>query len=643
MRRLSLNRPVTAVSLCIVCLGLACIRGHAEPVASARDAERIASRFVDEGGVTWSVSAEDAEVYVLEDALRARRIEIEKSNGVVRTYQLARGGREVSPQDTVLTWSRARQVARAFVRRAGASAVAVGDVAAISESFDETDPSYLFLFSLCQGELELPVRFSVRIDGSTGAVLTYETVNYLPVRVSTVPAISRERACATALESATHLDQPLVSETRLAVWTAFWRQDGPGIPDPAQQALVWKIYLTGRERQEWLTLLHGAVPVWVPVSAEVWVDAATGEECFALSHGPGEGAVAVVVQQLPPEPTDIAVCDGAPAWGGAGSIYFGTTRRTLHPSASYRRPDRCSSIFRIDLDSGRLLSIVPDALTYAPSYPAPSPNGDLLSFSVIRDTVVLDLRSGKHLFLGRRQEGGHQGTWAPDGKSILVSATRIGRQSRAIYRVALALDSLTPRGYSAVTDTTGDAIHPVTSPDGTWLAYVEERFPQPGKPSSSVYVQALSEAGLPEGAAREVMGQIADAESLSAFSDGRRLMLCRETGVDVIDVLSGRHEALMLGSLHDPDLPEGEALLVHGACPSPDGEKMAFSGLRWSGRPDDAAGWYIYTCNLDGSDVRRVTPLEDEPVKPYTYPVTGRSAFDVADEIAEVRAAAPAQ
>jgi hypothetical protein len=67
---------------------------------------------------------------------------------------------------------------------------------------------------------------------------------------------------------------------------------------------------------------------------------------------------------------------------------------------------------------------------------------------------------------------------------------------------------------------------------------------------------------------------------------------------------------------------------------------MAFSGLRWSGRPDDAAGWYIYTCNLDGSDLRRVTPLEDEPVTPYTYPVTGRSAFDVADEIAEVRAAA---
>jgi len=253
---------------------------------------------------------------------------------------------------------------------------------------------------------------------------------------------------------------------------------------------------------------------------------------------------------------------------------------------------------------------------------------------------VLDLRSGKHLFLGRRQEGGHQGTWAPDGKSILVSAKRIGRQSRAIYRVALALDSLTPRGYSAVTDTTGNAIHPVASPDGTWLAYVEERFPQPGKPSSSVYVQALSEAGLPRGAAREVMGQIADAESLSAFSDGRRLMLCRETGVDVIDVLSGRHEALMLGSLHDPDLPEGEALLVNGACPSPDGERIAFNGLRWSGRPDDAAGWYIYACNLDGSDLRRVTPLDDEPVKPYTYPVTGRSAFDVADEIAEARAAA---
>jgi len=59
---------------------------------------------------------------------------------------------------------------------------------------------------------------------------------------------------------------------------------------------------------------------------------------------------------------------------------------------------------------------------------------------------------------------------------------------------------------------------------------------------------------------------------------------------------------------------------------SPDGTKMALSGLRWSGDPEDPVDWYIYVCNLDGSDLRRVAPLEDESAPPYVFPESGKTA-----------------
>lgn len=45
----------------------------------------------------------------------------------------------------------------------------------------------------------------------------------------------------------------------------------------------------------------------------------------------------------------------------------------------------------------------------------------------------------------------------------------------------------------------------------------------------------------------------------------------------------------------------------------------------------------MYACNLDGRGVRRVTLLEDEPVPPCVFPESGKSAFDVAKEIALAR------
>jgi len=76
-------------------------------------------------------------------------------------------------------------------------------------------------------------------------------------------------------------------------------------------------------------------------------------------------------------------------------------------------------------------------------------------------------------------------------------------------------------------------------------------------------------------------------------------------------------------------LPQGEALKIYDVVVNPNEEKIAFSGMRWSGKEEEEAGYYIYTCNLDGSALERVTPLKDIEVGFYQFPETGKSAAEV--------------
>jgi hypothetical protein len=122
---------------------------------------------------------------------------------------------------------------------------------------------------------------------------------------------------------------------------------------------------------------------------------------------------------------------------------------------------------------------------------------------------------------------------------------------------------------------------------------------------------------------------------MSFFPDGR-LLVWHDKGLDVVDAEAKTRTPLGLPELRDPELPaDRPALKLRDPAVSPDGKKLAFSGYRDSGDPQNGTGWYIYTCNLDGSDVKRVTPLADDRVEPYVFPQTGKTAFDVAREMEE--------
>jgi hypothetical protein len=121
-------------------------------------------------------------------------------------------------------------------------------------------------------------------------------------------------------------------------------------------------------------------------------------------------------------------------------------------------------------------------------------------------------------------------------------------------------------------------------------------------------------------------------QRLTWFPDGRRILVYHSKGVHVVKVKENQIEELLLPPLHDPDLPSGRPLLLKDVTLDATGLWLVFSGFRWSGDLKDPGGWYIYRCRLDGSEIQRLTPIEDKPVAPYVFPRTGQSALDFAKE-----------
>jgi hypothetical protein len=160
-----------------------------------------------------------------------------------------------------------------------------------------------------------------------------------------------------------------------------------------------------------------------------------------------------------------------------------------------------------------------------------------------------------------------------------------------------------------------------------------EEYPEPMQPRYSVWIVGVDEDGSPTLPPRKIAEDIPRPTSLSALPDNERLLVCHEDGPEVVDIETGERLPMKWPELRDPDLPGGVPLMIGDAALRPDGEEVAFSALRWSGKAEDAGAWCLYVCKLDGSELQRLTPPQDDPVAPYVFPDTGKTAFDVARDI----------
>lgn len=587
-------------------------------------------------GAQWQAAyqrRDDRQTYRTETGQQSAELSL---NGeVLWFYQDYREKAPTSTARELIPKSQAVRIAQGYVERAGlpfdASRLVVG-----SYTFREKEHEYSIVLTAYHDQVELPVRVHLDFDASDGALRRYTSTVHMPVTVSLEPAITRQRAISIARAHCQLADAEL-DNAHLMVWTVPTPPPAPGETRRVQvdeQALMWQVTMKGRALHEEYSPARGIVTSQRAVIEEFRVDAHTGQLHFVarmhLEQEDNEGT------QGRPEPSRYLVYDQCPVWLGPDELLFATTRTTQTTEPEYERPERCQSLCRLSVLNGHIESIVADGFTFAPIHPAISPDGSMVAFQNGWALGILDLQTGNVGQLLSRRSNAHSAAWHPGGEWLAVSVVREGR--RAIHRVNVDRQRLRARGSTALVRSITPPFRPVFDPMGKWFVFTTRERTDGLRQLHSVQVVYLDGSGAPIDGPKRVADHIVAPLSVSAFPAGGRVLVCHEDGLEQLSVTTGVRSALPWKNAPSLVAPAEEPLLrVRDACLSPQGDQVAFSGLRWSQEPEDPAGWYIYVCNLDGSQLRRVTPLEDTPVEPYVFPESGKTAFDVAKEIAGQR------
>jgi WD40 repeat protein len=164
------------------------------------------------------------------------------------------------------------------------------------------------------------------------------------------------------------------------------------------------------------------------------------------------------------------------------------------------------------------------------------------------------------------------------------------RDVLSVYRVNYVVEALPPlQRMAALPEQTSAAD---LSVDGQWVAYAVpvERDKDDEKGGWEVRIQPVERGASPTDPIR-----LADVAQIAWFSDGKRLLLLGRDG-------SLHTWTIPESQLAPLDLPleteDGERLHPESITVSPDGTRLAFR-----------AGYGVYVINLDGRELRRLTPL----------------------------------
>jgi hypothetical protein len=59
------------------------------------------------------------------------------------------------------------------------------------------------------------------------------------------------------------------------------------------------------------------------------------------------------------------------------------------------------------------------------------------------------------------------------------------------------------------------------------------------------------------------------------------------------------------------------------------GERLVFSALHWSGRDGEHGAICLYACDLNGRNLKRLTPPRETTLRPLRYLRPGVTAFNI--------------
>ena len=380
----------------------------------------------------------------------------------------------------------------------------------------------------------------------------------------------------------------------------------------------------------WLFPIEVRTDADAPSEVDALLDGATGGLLRLRPHHDPEQLRCDPAELLRHASAARPLRDEQPAWmmlsGSRPSIVFGSNRHR-YGSPTYINP--CPTVFVATLGDGSVSCVLQGCRrsSLRPRFSSP-----LMTYSVGTDGCVeaCDLSNGKTRTLLTASRPGTNAALSPDGHLIAFVAARGGGDTD-LFVGDLDADAL--QRQRRIERLVGAAGAPEFASDGRWVYFGRVSTRDAGAMIYRVRPDRWYDDGNPP---PEKLADVPGVVGrLSAFPDNRRLLVWHSKGLDVLDVETRKLTPLGLPELHDPDLPEGKPLVVQEPAVSPDGQQIAFSAVRWSGKPEDPCGQYIYVCNLDGSGLKRITPLEDVVVPPYIFPATGKPAFEVPEEYAK--------
>ena len=359
----------------------------------------------------------------------------------------------------------------------------------------------------------------------------------------------------------------------------------------------------------------------LPVVATVLVGGQDGKAAFhavfnveparfeAWSHG-----------QPSPLETDWHAADQYPNWtttsDGRPALLFVSNRARLG------RPPWCAndaSLLLVDLDSGVLSGVVS---AYDDEISPATCGGDTIVYdsSSECETVALDMRSGLRRRLSPLDERLGEAVLTPDGRWLIYVESLEDRGDALTI-----LDLASPGRPQQLPGPPGVREVLCCSPGGEWVYF--EQLTWAGEDLAEHSICRVPIGDLRHPVPQRVVTGIDQVARVSAFPDGDRLLLSDGSGLNILDVQSGQIQPLRWPALRDPDHPDGPDLEVMDPVISPDGTQVAFAGfLRLSSASYSEC---LYTVGLDGTGLRRVTPLDNPVVAPYYFPATGVAAYRI--------------
>jgi len=576
-------------------------------------------------------------------------VDVDLDSGVIRQFNWSL--RNTQSQKVLITEQQAKSYAEDFLKKR-AKVSYVSDLTLVKSELGDSGAggiAYHFSWSKIVKGIRYPFAMNVTVSADAGTITRYLLVEHAVTLTSLSPQLPEDKAISKAASQIKFLPDWRILGAQLYVGAA------PKFPN---QALFWEVRVQGIQRTEY-NPLRGQVGI--ESIATVKVDATTGEafEPFVQRIKPEK-----LIQLRPaiPQPKSYLVRDFRPYWSKSGYILFltyrqGHSRESKSNHDTTLRQDAKPQIALASREELRLVLSPPRWVHTA----VPTEDLNRIAFWMNNEIFILDLKTG---FIGQCNDGQRiergQPSWDSTGNYLLMAGMHspsdmLGEGDADVFiaKIDRRLSASSMAEHWCVAVFPGADNAPVFSPDGKSVAFMHFEEPKNSKESDETEwaIYLAKSAETPEGKKpekpRKIISKLPLIERMSFFPEGKRMLISYSGNEgtnsedifglkrwpDILDLESKTIKPLNLPILHDPDLPQGKPLVVREPILNPGGTKIAFSALRWSGDPKDDGAICIYTCNLDGSDLKRITPPTAEPLIPHQYPQPGITALNAWEKL----------